>query len=166
MFPHHRGRNILCSRFLEDVGPWRYLWHKTAHVDIMHFTTDDHIPKHSRNVPAPHIYITSSQFHTHWGHVYFSCLINIVTSNISHWLVFCHTLQSIDRQPPWTFSSWPSHLMLWIHYITGGFMTVSIVYYICNVVHYCRISTPQWNSQKIRIRIRIRLKLEAAKEIQ
>ena len=82
-----------------------------------------------RNVPGPHICITSSQFHICWGHVYFSCLISILTSDTSHCLVFCHTLQSTDRQPPWIFSSWPSHLMLWIHDITGFFVAVWIIYY-------------------------------------
>lgn len=125
MFPHHRGRNILHSSFLVDVELWGYLWYKTVHVDIPCYTAADHIPKQECAWTTQLYYFISISY------MLSSCLFLTPyqhhNTNISHCLVFCHTLPSTDRQPPLIFSSWPSHLMVWIHYITGGFVTVQIM---------------------------------------
>lgn len=85
----------------------------------------------------------------------------MVTSNISHWWVFCHTSQSTERQLPGVFVL-DLHLSCY-EFITLGFLQQSESYYTVMqhiIIEYQHLNE---NSQKIKIRIRITLKLEEAK---
>lgn len=83
----------------------------------------------------------SAEFYTCWGNAFFSCLVNNVTSSISHWWVFSHTLQSTDRQFPGGFVL-GLHILCYESIISLGFLWRSESNYKSSAAHYFIIPTP------------------------